>query len=512
MLNLRINLNIGIMKKFWKNLLNTALIVLLSGVVAAGVTAYVVNKNNSKNVFPTEQGNLFNQPVHMAMYNGVAAENTDFTHAAEKTVHAVVHIQVMSTVSVERQYIDPFEYFFGFGDRQRQSPRQQQRVGFGSGVIISNDGYIITNNHVIEGADSINVTLNDKRTYIGKIIGTDPDTDIALIKIEAEDLQAITFGDSEKLKIGEWVLAVGNPFNLTSTVTAGIVSAKGRGNIARDRSGKIESYIQTDAAVNRGNSGGALVNTNGELVGINTAIYSLTGDFAGYSFAVPISIAGKVVSDLKQYGNVQRAMLGVVIGDPEFVKKELDTKIKVLEGAYVSDFADRSSAKEAGIEKGDVITAVNGSKVTSPNSLQEQIIKYHPGDKVTVKVDRYGTTKEFKVELRNMQGNTEITKNTDSAKTLGVALKALSDKEKREYGRSYGVVVEEVSKGKFSEQGIRKGFVIELVNNQKVLTPEDFYSIVDKILKGSTEDKGLLIKGFYPNSGSTRHYAIDLVD
>ena len=499
------------MRKFWKNLLNTALIVVISGCVAAGVTAYVVKKNNSKNGFSFEQESGNKQHVHLAMFDSAMAENTDFTFAAEKTVHAVVHIQVMSTVAVERQYVDPFEYFFGFGDRQR--PRQQQqRVGFGSGVIISTDGYIITNNHVIEGADSIGVTLNDKRTYTGKIIGTDPDTDIALIKIDAEDLQAVPFGDSDKLKIGEWVLAVGNPFNLTSTVTAGIVSAKGRGNIARDRSGKIESYIQTDAAVNRGNSGGALVNTNGELVGINTAIYSQTGEFAGYSFAVPISIAGKVVSDLKQYGSVQRAMLGVIIGDPQDIVKKEDTKIKVLEGAYVNDFAERSSAKEAGIEKGDVITAVNGNKVTSPSSLQEQISKFHPGDKVKITVDRYGTTKEFTVELRNVQGSTEIKKNTDSAEIIGAAFKALNDKQKREYGVSYGIEVYDVSKGKFRENGISKGFIIMIVNDQKVQTPEDFYKIVDKILKGNTEDKGLLIKGFYPNSGATRHYGVDLVD
>ena len=498
------------MKKFWKNLLNTALIVVISGGVAAGVTAYVVKKNNSNNEFRIEQGNSFKQPVHLAMFDRAAAENTDFTYAAEKTVHAVVHIQVMSTVAVERQYMDPFEYFFGFGDRQR--PRQQQqRVGFGSGVIISTDGYIITNNHVIEGADSIGVTLNDKRTFTGRIIGTDPDTDIALIKIDAEDLQAVPFGDSDKLKVGEWVLAVGNPFNLTSTVTAGIVSAKGRGNITGGTSGKIESYIQTDAAVNRGNSGGALVNTNGELVGINTAIYSQTGDFAGYSFAVPISIAGKVVTDLKQYGSVQRAMLGVMISDPQAAKKD-DTKVKVLEGAYVNDFAERSSAKEAGIEKGDVITAVNGNKVVSPSSLQEQISKFHPGDKVKIRVDRNGTTKEYSVELRNIQGSTEIKKNADSAEIIGAAFKALSDKQKSDYGISYGIEVYDVSKGKFRENGISKGFVIMIVNEQKIQTPEDFYKLVDKILKGNTEDKGLLIKGFYPNSGSTRHYGVDLID
>jgi Do/DeqQ family serine protease len=499
------------MEKFRKNLLNAVLIILISGGVAAGVTAYIMkNKNAGYVEYSGGANDTFKQPVHLATYNGVAAENTDFTYAAEKTVHAVVHIKVMSTVSIGRQYIDPFEFFFGFGDNR---PRQQLRTGSGSGVIISTDGYIITNNHVIDNADSINVTLNDKRMFKAKVIGSDPSTDIALIKIEADDLQPITFGDSEQLKIGEWVLAVGNPFDLTSTVTAGIVSAKGRSIMTGESDkDKIMSFIQTDAAVNMGNSGGALVNTKGELVGINTAIYSQTGLFTGYSFAVPISIAGKVVSDLKKYGTVQRAMLGVSIAEPERIKQGENPKIKELKGAYVADFAVRSSAKEAGIEIGDVITAVNGNQVTSPNNLQEQIMKYQPGDKVKVKVDRYGTEKEFIVELKNLQGNTEIMKGGNSADILGAAFKVLSDKDKREYGINYGIEVYDISKGKIRDCGIRKGFIIMIVNDQKIQTPEDFYSIVDKILKGGTDEKGLLIKGFYPNSGATRHFAIDLID
>lgn len=500
------------MRTFWKKAGNAVLIILISGGVAAGVTAYVIKKQSNKEMFSeyAEKGDsTFKQPLQTVMYNGAAAETTDFTYAAEKTIHAVVHIKVTTTVQVGR-YMDPFEFFFGFGD---QRPTERQKQGSGSGVIISSDGYIITNNHVVEGADSISVTLNDKRSFIGKIVGSDPSTDIALIKIEASGLQPVSFGDSENLKIGEWVLAVGNPFDLTSTVTAGIVSAKGRsimmGNSDRD---KIMSFIQTDAAVNPGNSGGALVNTKGELVGINTAIYSQTGNFAGYSFAVPISIAGKVVNDLKEYGTVQRAMLGVSIGDPEYIKKKQDTKIKELEGAYVGDFAMRSSAKEAGIEKGDVITAVNGQRVTSPNSLQEQIMKYQPGDKVKITVDRYGTKKEFTVELRNAQGNTEIMKGGDSAKVLGAAFKPLSDKEKREYGVNYGIAVSDINNGKIKDCGIRKGFVIMIVNDQRIQTPEDLFQIVDNILKGETDEKGLLIKGFYPNTGSTRHYAIDLID
>jgi len=500
------------MKKIWKKIFNAALIIVISGGVAAGVTAYVL-KNNNNNYYPENQDSVFRQPLQQVSYNSVAAENTDFTYAAEKTVSAVVYVQVMTTVNVGGQYFDPFDWFFGH-ERQRPRQQQQQRIGSGSGVIISTDGYIITNNHVVEGADSISVTLNDKRIFKAKVIGTDPQTDIALMKIEANDLQPITFGDSENLKVGEWVLAVGNPFNLTSTVTAGIVSAKGRsvmtGESDRD---KIMSFIQTDAAVNPGNSGGALVNTKGELVGINTAIASQTGTFEGYSFAVPINMAAKVVSDLKQYGAVQRGILGVSITDPDKAKQSgADTKITKLEGAYVADFAMRSAAKEAGIEKGDVITAVNGKKVVSANSLQEQIMRFKPGDKVKVTVDRYGKELEFVVELRNTQGNTEIMKGGDSAAILGAAFKALNDREKREYGVSYGIEVSSVSKGKIQNCGIKKGFVIMIVNDNKIQTPEDFYSIVDKILKGGTDETGLLIKGFYPNSGATRHYAIDLVD
>ena len=386
-------------------------------------------------------------------------------------------------------------------------------MGAGSGVIISTDGYIITNNHVIDGADELEVTLNDNRKFPAKIIGADPTTDIALIKIEATDLPTIPFGDSEKLKVGEWVLAVGNPFNLTSTVTAGIVSAKSRGNIGaggKDRS-KIESFIQTDAAVNPGNSGGALVNTKGELVGINTAIYSETGNFAGYSFAVPSSIAGKGANDLKQFGTVQRAVLGVLIQDPQYVPDAEKEKVKVFEGAYVGGFAERSSAKEAGIEKGDVIVAVNGVKIKSSSALQEQISKYRPGDKVELTINRNGSTKKFTVELRNAQGSTKVVKGGDSAEVMGAAFKALNDEQKRKLGVSYGIEVTGLTSGKLKDAGIKKGFIIMIVNNQKISAPEDLEKIVESILQGRTEDQGLFIKGFYPN-GRTKYYAIDLAE
>jgi len=498
------------MKTMWKKVGVIAVVAIVSFVTSIGAVSYLVKHNKGIQSALIEEDLLFKQPMRLANYASVSAENTDFTYAAGQAVQAVVHIKSVAKAQArsERE-IDPLEYFFGF----RSSPRQPQpRVGFGSGVIISTDGYILTNNHVVEGADELNVTLDDNREFRAKIIGTDPSTDIALLKIEATDLKTLPFGDSEQLKIGEWVLAVGNPFIFKSTVTAGIVSAKGRAIMTgeSDRN-KIESFIQTDAAVNPGNSGGALVNTKGELVGINTAIYSETGSFAGYSFAVPINIAGKVVADLKQFGTVQRAVLGVMITNAQDAKHK-DEKVKVLEGAYVNDFAQRSSAKEAGLTVGDVITAVNDVKVKSSNALQEQINKYRPGDKVKVEVDRYGTKKVFTVELRNAQGNTEfVAKGGDSAEILGAAFRELTDAQKKEYGVSYGIEVTGVNKGKVQDAGIRKGFIIMMVNDQKIVTPDDLYQLTDRILKGASEDQGLFIKGFYSN-GRTQHYAIDIVE
>ncbi len=518
------------MNAIWKGVLGVALVAAVGSGAAIGTSTYMMKHPQYAVSGGDSISNVFSQPVRLVNYASVAAENTDFTIAAESAVHGVVHIMATQNAkesSSQDQYIDPFEYFFGFGGGGSfQRPKSQPRVGSGSGVIISTDGYILTNNHVIEGADELEVTLNDNRKFEAKLIGTDPATDIALIKIEAKDLPTIPFGDSEKLKVGEWVLAVGNPFNLTSTVTAGIVSAKGRGiSLGSGDKSKIESFIQTDAAVNPGNSGGALVNTKGELVGINTAIYSETGSYAGYSFAVPISIAGKVASDLKQYGTVQRAVLGVQIigvGDimdqismpnvPDEYKTELKgmkENIKVSEGAYVTEFADRSVAKEAGIEIGDVIVAVNGVKVKSANALQEQIGKYRPGDKVTVKVNRKGTEKSFEVQLKNAQGSVKVITPDDGTELLGGAFRALTDKEKREYGIGYGIEVTGLTNGKLKDAGIKKGFIIMIVNNQRVKAPEDLEKIVDDILHGRAEDQGLFIKGFYPN-GRTKYYAIDL--
>lgn len=519
------------MNTIGKGVLGVALVAIVSCGAAIGTSTYLMNRQQY--VVDANDTSVFKQPIRMVNYASVAAENTDFTVAAESAVHGVVHIMATQNAtesSSRSQYIDPFEYFFGFGGGGNfQRPKAQPKVGAGSGVIISTDGYIITNNHVVANADELEVTLNDNRKFQAKLIGTDPATDIALIKIDAKDLPTIPFGDSEKLKVGEWVLAVGNPFNLTSTVTAGIVSAKGRGiSLGSGDKSKIESFIQTDAAVNPGNSGGALVNTKGELIGINTAIYSETGNYAGYSFAVPISIAGKVASDLKQYGTVQRAILGVQIigvGDimdqlsmpnvPDQYKselKEMKENIKVSEGAYVADFADRSVAKEAGIEKGDVIISVNGVKVKSSNALQEQISKYRPGDKVTVKVNRKGSEKSFEVELKNASGSTKIVKAAEgnSTEVLGAAFEALSNDRKRELGVSYGIEITGLLNGKLKQAGIQKGFIIMVVNDQKIIKPEQLESLVDRLLKGSSDERFLVIKGFYPKSERTKIYAIDL--
>jgi Do/DeqQ family serine protease len=519
------------MKKIWKNALGVSLVAAVSVGATLATNAYLMDNH----VYTTnnDPAYSFNQsPVRLASYSTGTEGGLDFTKAAENSIHGVVHIKATTNAKAQsgsdnQQMMDPFEYFFGFGGRGNfQSPQQSMpKVGAGSGVIISEDGYIITNNHVIEGADELEVTLNDNRKFEATLVGTDPSTDIALLKINASGLTIIPFGDSEALKIGEWVLAVGNPFNLTSTVTAGIVSAKGRG-ISAGGASKIESFIQTDAAVNPGNSGGALVNTKGELVGINTAIYSETGNFAGYSFAVPISIAGKVAADLKQYGTVQRAMLGVQIvsvgelndrlslPNLESSAKEeyqaLKNKLKVTEGACVAGFGDRSTAKEAGMEIGDVITAVNGVKVKSANALQEQISKFRPGDVVDITADRSGKTMHFKVELKNAQGNTAVVKTpTNSTDALGATFNSLSETQMRNLGVVSGIEVSAVSDGKLKKAGVEKGFIIQSVNNQRVYSVEQFEKITNQVAKNTSGDQYLVIRGFYPG-GKLKVFAIDL--
>ena len=440
-----------------------------------------------------------------AIFDSKPAQPVDLTDAAENSIHAVVHIkstQLGRTQTVQ-QMPDLFDFFFGDGMGRQQQVRTQPRVGFGSGVIISKDGYIVTNNHVIEGADEIDVKLNDNREFKGKLIGTDPNTDLALIKIEGDEFPTIPIGNSEDLKVGEWVLAVGNPFNLTSTVTAGIVSAKAR--TLGVYNGGIESFIQTDAAINQGNSGGALVNARGELVGINAVLSSPTGAYAGYGFAIPTSIMTKVVGDLKEFGAVQRAILGISgydLGD----ERSKDKDLGVVEGVYVADVTDGSGAKAAGIEPGDVIVKIAGKKVHNMAELQENIAKHRPGDKVEVTIVRNKKEKDIDVTLKNLQGNTEVVKKFD-LDMLGAAFKPIDDDMKRHLGVSYGLQVTGIDKGKLADAGIKKGFIILKVNGSKIATEED----LAEVLKAANQspERVLFISGYY-TSGRRANYAVEL--
>ncbi len=416
--------------------------------------------------FPGEEGNL-----------------PDLTFAAENTVNAVVHIMTQS-VRGGWSSGNPWLDFFGY----RQEPQIAQ--GFGSGVIISADGYIITNNHVVEGAEKIKVILNDKREYEARLIGTDPTTDVALVKVDEKNLTFLKYGDSDGLRVGEWVLAVGNPFNLTSTVTAGIVSAKARNiNISGDRS-NIESFIQTDAAVNPGNSGGALVNQRGKLVGINTAIASRTGSYAGYSFAIPTSIVRKVVEDLKKYGEVQRALLGVEIQSVDATVAQ-EYKLDKIEGVYVANVTEGGAAKAAGLKQGDVILNIAGKKVNSSAELQETISQFRPGDEVKITVKRDDSEKLFTVKLRNKLGETGIVQ--DSQIVLGAEFEAVSDRDKSQLSVDRGIKVKKLGSGKLKEAGVPQGFVITDVNKKPVYEISDFKKVI------ANARGGILVEGVYPN-------------
>ncbi len=450
------------------------------------------------------------------------APGTDFTVAAEHTINSVVSIKSFETPRQRQQYyddFDPFEFFFGpgFGNggtQRRRSQQQQQQSdpqpkGSGSGVIISDDGYIVTNNHVIEGAEKLEVTLNDNSTYNATVVGTDPNTDIALIKISAKNLQPIVFGNSDNIKVGEWVLAVGNPFTFNSTVTAGIISAKARG-FAESKTAGIKAFIQHDAAVNPGNSGGALVNTAGELIGVNTMIYSTTGQYSGCSFAVPSNTVKKVVTDIKQYGTVQRAVLGIQYREltAELAKEKNITSTN--EGIYVAQVNDRSAAMEAGLKEGDVIVKMNGASVKNSGEMQEQMNKMRPGDKVEVAYYRNNKLHTTTVTFKNNQGSTKMTKQSDMM-SLGCAFSTLSDKEKKELNITQGVKVVGIKAGKFKQAGIKDGFIITDINNITVNSTEDVENIYNQIMRATDTDKVMFVTGIYP-TGKKVYYAVDLSD
>lgn len=410
----------------------------------------------------------------------------DLTFAAEKSVHAVVHIATQSVRGGGWTTGNPFfDEFFGLRGQQPQLAQ-----GFGSGVIISEDGYIVSNNHVIENAQKIKVILNDKREFEAKLVGTDPSTDIALLKVDAKDLPFLTYGNSNDLKLGEWVLAVGNPFNLTSTVTAGIVSARSRNlGINSDRL-SIESFIQTDAAVNPGNSGGALVNQQGNLVGINTAIASRTGSYSGYSFAIPVSIAKKVVEDLKQFGEVQRALLGVNIGDVD-AEKARELGLDKVEGVYIGGVPENGAARSAGLKEGDVIIQVESEPIANTAQLQEKISQYRPGDAVNVVVIRDKERKQYKVTLRNKHGDTEVVRNETDV--LGAEFEEVSSKEKDELGIGNGIKIKSVGKGKLKTAGLKPGFIITNVNKKPIFEVRDLKREI-----GNARG-GILVEGIYEN-------------
>jgi len=465
------------------------LMAVLGGLISLGGYS-LLQKNTDKLQGVPQQ----TTPVQLAGLTGLNAGYPDFTVIANNSIHAVVHIKTEYS-----RKNNMYDNFFDFHDFFGDSPYSQQGPlqGAGSGVIIAADGFIVTNNHVVQDASKIEVVLNDKRSYEGTIVGTDPTTDLAVIKIKETNLPFLNYGNSEELQIGEWVLAVGNPFNLTSTVTAGIVSAKARNiNIlgSPDGSSSIESFIQTDAAVNRGNSGGALVNTRGELVGINAAIASGNGFYAGYSFAIPVDIVKKVVSDLIDYREVQRAFLGVSIREIDSKFAE-DQGIKQLRGVYVSAVNDESAAKAAGISGGDVIVSVSGKPVNSTSELLEQISQYRPGEKVVVLVSRNGVEKSFNVTLRNREGNTAIVKNEvkDVMPMLGAKMKVAPSDLLRKLGVDHGVQVTELSEGLLSNAGIREGYVITEIDKKPIRSIDD----VSKIL--SKKNGGVLLEGIYPN-------------
>lgn len=517
------------MKSNWKLL---ALMALLSSVVT--LAAYNLLGFNNRDVIFNESAPTPTITGRLAALtgNGPTVAPGDFSTAAEAVTPTVVHIRTTVTRTVRQQQVpDIFRDFFGdeLGQGQgRGQQRRQQGEASGSGVIISKDGYIVTNNHVVQDADKVEVIMTDKRSFTAKVIGTDPLTDLAVIKVEANNLPAITLGDSDALRLGEWVLAVGYPLDLESTVTAGIVSAKGRriGILNDDfaqRQGQqqqsqadrqaadtpVEAFIQTDAAINPGNSGGALVNLRGELIGINSAIASRTGFYSGYGFAVPVSLVKKVSADLLKYGTVQRGYLGILpIELNSTIAKEKGAKVG--RGIYVQEVTDNGAAKSAGLQSGDVIVKMEGQPLDSDAQMREIIGRRRPGDAVTVTVNRNGTERDFKVELRNRNGGREVIKKSEvtaaktSLNTLGADFEELSAQDAKQLGVSGGVRVKKIMDGKLAETDIEEGFIIVKANGKNVKSAKDLQAIMSSVKEG----EGLMLIGMYPNSSRMYYYAV----
>ena len=470
---------------------------MLAGLLMASSCGNQTNENTN----PTEQKQepvtqveqVQQASVHRAAF--VPAESTpDFVDAAEHSVDAVVHI-LTKVVRQSNTYEDFFGALLGQLYGYPGQSRSNTLEAYGSGVVLTPDGYIVTNNHVVEGADEVEVTFNNKVKKTATIIGTDPTTDLALIKVDAEGLPYLTFGDSDNVRIGEWVLAVGNPFNLTSTVTAGIVSAKARNLSILGEGTEVESFIQTDAAINPGNSGGALVNTKGELIGINAAIASHTGSYEGYSFAIPSNIVRKVVDDLLLYGETQRGYIGIY---PAELTQELAEKegLEDIEGVYVADVTEDGAAKLAGMQKGDVLTAINGKKVNTVTQLMETIRQYRPGDKVDVEVNRGGHHHHYELTLLNEDGNIDVVKKGDSFynSEFGLMLRPISQEDMRRLDIKNGLKIVEIRQGRFMNSGVPVDFVITKVNGNNVNSKND----LENALKNS-RSRRTTIEGVYPN-------------
>ena len=448
-------------------------IVLLSALVG-GLTAFgVVHLTKDQNVQVT-------QNVEDVSFRTVSLNHDsypDFTYAAETCVDAVVYVKVSATQQIQQNPGSLLDFFFGFP--QQGSPRQREMTGSGSGVIITKDGYIVTNNHVIEGATNIEVTLNSNQTYEATLIGADPATDVALLKIDADGLPAIPFGDSDKLRLGEWVIAIGSPYDLRSTITAGIVSAKGRSMPNYTGEFKIESFIQTDAAVNPGNSGGALVDKNGNLVGINTAIISQTGSYTGYSFAVPSNIVKKIVYDLMDYGSVKRAVLGITM-QPVDDKIAKELKLSSLNGVYIVEVSKSGAADKAGVKVGDVLVSIDSTKITTPSSVQEAVSRFSPGDTAVLTVIRDGRQVRLNVKFQGSAQENGAETGDGAVAFYGSSIKEASKETLKRLGLSHGVEIVEIGPGKLKEAGATEGFVIQYVNDEAVKTPQDVIDIVKK--------------------------------
>ena len=477
------------MKQFTK----TLAVAFMGAIIALGISNYFYTDTKE-----SVSAQAIINPVNgqFTMFNPPEGELPSFTEVAQNAVHSVVHVNTEYELG---GYYDPLAEMFG-----RKSPNQKAR-GAGSGVIIGSDGYIVTNNHVIESADNIYVTTNTNKTYTATVIGTDPATDIALIKIDESNLPAIEFGNSDQAMVGEWVLAVGNPFNLTSTVTAGIISAKSRNiNILRpdQNTFPIESFIQTDAAVNPGNSGGALVNTSGQLIGINTAIASQTGSYSGYSFAVPSRIVRKVANDIMEFGEVQRALIGVSIQNVnQKIADELS--LKEVNGVLVTGLTDKGAAIEAGIKEGDVIVAINGEGTLTVPELQEEVSQYRPGDQILVSVVRENKKADYKVILRNKIGTTAIYRKADfdASALLQAELVELDRYQLRKYRLNSGIQIVDFTGDKLKSLGVKKGFIITHIDRVPVSSKEQ----VAQLLLNSED--GILLSGIYPG-GQKAYYGL----